>query len=191
MNRVDQPLWWLWVGALLMPQWTQGADLGSLSVDQQRQGIAAMRVEKMADLDAQDALCASRFATNDCRQAVATSRRAVLRDLRQQEYKLNELERQNRGTQQLERLKLKDRDSAGMTPQPRRKDREIPSAAVPNRSPASRSSRAIESPLSPAEVEKNRNAFADKQRAAQARKQARDKRLQDKNQAASALPKAP
>ena len=193
MRRASQLLWWFIVGGWVIPQLAQGAGSGELTVDQQRQHIAASRIEKMAELDAQDALCASRFAVNDCRQAVAANRRVVIRELRQQENNLNEMERQSRGAAQIQRLQERDRQAADVTASQRRHNPAVPIAPVPPipiRSASSPThSRTATETLAPADAEKNRAAFADKQRSALERQLARDKRLQEKRDGSTALPK--
>ncbi len=75
------------------------------SEDYQR--IDAERTRESANLDAQEAACYQRFAVNDCLKKVQSRRIALLADLRRQEARLHERERQILGTEALQRLEQK------------------------------------------------------------------------------------
>lgn len=175
------------------------------NVDVQRQRIDAVRKEKLAELSAQDAACSTRFAVTDCQNEVGVRRREMLADLKRQEARLNEVDRHQKGAEQLQRSQDKATERAqresevqtshdGATLEQRQKTlnekvlnhesqgkREAPAAAV----------KKTASGLDAASMESNREAYAEKQRAAEQRRLDREKRLLDKSNGSAPLPQAP
>jgi hypothetical protein len=174
-------------------------------LDQQRRRIETERKEKMKELAAQDAACLSRFAVTDCQNKVGLRRLELLADLRRQEARLNEADRQQKGAEQLQRIedkaeekrkKLSERQAtpAADTMQDRQKtlDEKVlnhkkqgtnATAATPPREKAP--------VLSGQTIESNRRAYAEKQRAAQLRRAEREKKLLDKGGVPLPLPQTP
>jgi TolA-binding protein len=69
--------------------------------------IEALRALESANLDALEAACYQRFAVNDCLKKVQSRRIALLADLRRQEARLHDRERQILGAEALQRLEQK------------------------------------------------------------------------------------
>ena len=93
---------------------------------QKRQEIEATRQREAARFDTADAECQKRFAVNDCLRSSQTSRRAVMADLRRQEATLNELERAQRGADQIEASRKKALERA-------QQDKDMAAAQAANR----------------------------------------------------------
>ena len=71
------------------------------------QRIDAERARESANFESQDAACYRRFAVNDCLKKVQSRRIAVMAELKRQEARLHDRERQLRGTEAVQRLEQK------------------------------------------------------------------------------------
>ena len=174
---------------------------------QQRERIAASRQHKTVELDAQAAACWSKFAVTDCQNKVKTQRRAMLAELWRQEIRLNDQERQQRAAEQMLRNQAKAAEWA-------ERQADEPSRAGANiDSPDQRQERLSEkaighqqrakaiTPVVPVSrapsgpdvetVERNRTAYAEKLRAAEQRRQEREKRILEKRGNSAPLPPTP
>ncbi|MBK6999144.1 MAG: hypothetical protein IPH35_03950 [Rhodoferax sp.] len=157
-----------------------------------RQSIATLRQQKMAEFDAQDAQCQSRFAVTDCQNTVAVRRRQMLSDLKNQEVQLDDAQRHQKGAQQLLRSqdKLDDwerqRQSAEHPKSPQEKRHPL-SPASPKLSTAK-----VPAGLDASTIAQNRADYQAKQAALIQRRLERDKRLKEQaNHRATALPTSP
>jgi hypothetical protein len=97
----------LWL-CCIVSGWAQTQALPTTPVYiEERQRIEAERVREGANFDAQEAACYQRFAVNDCLIEVQVKRISVLADLKRQESRLHDHERNQQGTEALNRLELK------------------------------------------------------------------------------------
>lgn len=179
--------------------WAQGSDAAA-----ERARIEAVRTQKSAELDAEDAACLSRFAVTDCQNAVGQRRRQMLSELKRQEDSLNAVQRQQKGVEQLQRVENKAADDARRReearanaektePQDRhkaledkRKAHQQQGQSATQRVPSNKTT----SVLDAATVEKNRAAYADKLNALEKRRQERDQRVLDHGRGGPPLPAA-
>ena len=175
------------------------------NVDGQRQRIESVRKEKLAELSAQDAACSNRFAVTDCQNKVGVRRREMLADLKRQETRLNEVDRRKKGAEQLQRSQDKATERAqresevqitheGATLEERQKnlDEKVPNHQNMGKSaPPAAPVKKIASGLDAPSMAINREAFVEKQRAAEQRRLDREKRLLDKPSGSAPLPQAP
>jgi hypothetical protein len=172
--------------------------------DQQRQRIDLVRKEKLAELAAQDAACVSRFATTDCQNLVGVRRREMLANLKRQEARLKEVERRQRGEDQLRSTQDKASDRAQRQSEmsalqpvaPDERQRAQNEKVLNHKSQAksvtpSAAVNKTASGLDAASIESNRAAFAEKQRAAEQRRLDREKRLLENNTGTPPLPRNP
>jgi colicin import membrane protein len=83
--------------ALTMPLLAAAQDSPAAAVERAR--IAAERSRAEADYKAQERICWSKFAVNDCLAAAKARRREILGDLRRQEIGLNDQARRDRAAQ--------------------------------------------------------------------------------------------
>lgn len=196
------------IALLLLPlascAWGQG-DAGQTLPDAglERARIDAIRQQKTLELDAEDAACFSRFAVTDCQSKVGTRRRQMLSDLKRQEAKLTDAERQQKGAEQLQKSQDKAAESAqreldaqAETPKTTEEERlknqhekvlNHEDQAKPGKAPSTKSTSALD----PATVEKNRAAYQDKLKALEKRRQERDKRLLEHGPGGPPLPVMP
>ncbi len=161
----------------------------------QYQDIVAERTRADADFAEQEQACYARFAVQSCLDSVAAKRRVLERDLKGREAALNAVQRQQRAQEQLQRSAEKARD------------REAPALASPDNAaqrqqaqdekqeahrrlqqPSAPASKPLPAAPAAAEQAALRDAHAAKQRAAQERRIARDKRLRDSKGTKPALP---
>ncbi|MBK6592975.1 MAG: hypothetical protein IPG23_09640 [Burkholderiales bacterium] len=176
-------------------------------VAEQRERIEAARQQKTMELDAKAAACWSKFAVTDCQNQVKTQRRAMLADFRRQEIRLNDQERQQRAAQQVQR----NRERAAEWAERQTGNRSLTEANAD--SPDQRQERLNEKamnhqqrakavapvvPVSKAPsgpdaqaVVRNRDAYAEKLRAAEQRRQERERRLLEKANSSVPLPATP
>ena len=167
--------------------------------------IDAIRQQKTVELDAEDAVCLSRFAVTDCQSKVRTRRRQMLADLKRQEGALKAAERQQKGLEQLKKSEEKAAQSAQRvldvqagtekkTEEDRQKnlDGKVLSHRDQAKAAATRSREGKStSTVDAATVEKNRTAYQDKLDELEKRRQERDKRLQDHGPSIAPLPGLP
>ncbi len=91
-----------------MPVWSQTLSLPEEPVSRDDyQRIKTARLREGANFDAQEAACYQRFAVNDCLKKVQTKRIAVMADLKRQESRLHDRERNQLGVEALERIEQK------------------------------------------------------------------------------------
>lgn len=160
-----------------------------------RQSIATVRQQKMAEFDAQEAQCQSRFAVTDCQNAVVVRRRQMLSELKNQEVQLNDAQRRQKGAQQLLRSqeKLEDRERQrpedGYQKSPKEKRQPLsPADLKPSRPPTAKVPAGLDAPT----IAQNRAAYQAKQAALVQRRLERDKRLKEQaDHRATALPTSP
>lgn len=161
-----------------------------------RQGIATVRQQKMAEFDAQEAQCQSRFAVTDCQNAVAVRRRQMLSELRNQEVQLDDAQRHQKGAQQLLRTQEKldewerQRPTDGLRQQSPQEKRHplVPAGLKPSRPPTATAPAGLDAPT----IARNRAAYQAKQAALVQRRLERDKRIKEQSDhRATALPVAP
>lgn len=191
---------------LACPAWSQqDAPPNMVNPESERARIDHTRQQKTTELDAEESACLSKFAVTDCQNKVGARRRQLLSDLKRQEASLNALERRQKGLEQLQRGEEKAVDRAARqlelqtgpdhTSQSDRKkaqDEKIlnhqqqakPAASPP---PAGKST----SVLDAKDVEVNREAYAEKQKALEKRRKERDQRLLDKGAGSPPLPTTP
>ena len=84
----------------------------------ERSRIAVARQAEAARYEQQQAGCYARFAVSDCHLANRAHQRALLDLLRRQELTINAAERQQKGTEQLERILGKLPRPEGSAPTP-------------------------------------------------------------------------
>ena len=85
-------------------------DPGAAVVPDANARIEATRLRESAILNTQEAQCYQRFAVNACLSDVQARRRALLAELQRQETALHELERQQKGDEQVQRANQKAMD---------------------------------------------------------------------------------
>ena len=199
--------WWvvLWLAGLGTAVWSQGApDVGG-GGQAERLRIDSMRQQKTAELDAEESACLSRFAVTDCQNEVGVRRRQMLSDLKRQEAVLNAADRKQRGVEQLQREELKaadnvqrQRDAQTRTEksvlQDRQKTQDDKQRSHRQRAQPVKSQAAVAKTgavLDAETIEKNRQAYSDKQKALEKRRQERDQRLLDHGKGSQPLPLPP
>jgi hypothetical protein len=171
---------------------------GKSERDAMRQRIDAVRKERTAELDAQEAACWSKFAVTDCQNKVSLARREMLADLKRQEAHLNDADRQEKGAEQIRSNQEKAAERAlqqsgqpekgsGTTAQDRQSvvDDKIKKHSKP---PVPAASRAKAAAMDAQTIAKNREAYAEKQRAAERRRVEREKKIKEKGPGAAPLP---
>lgn len=191
---------------LVCPAWSQ-QDASSVLGNQEseRARIDNTRQQKTAELDAEESACLSKFAVTDCQNKVGVRRRKLLSDLKRQEAALNALERRQKGQEQLQRSEEKAADRAARqlelqtgpdrTSQNDKKkaqddkilNHQLRAHPAGSPQPAGKST----STLDAKQVEANREAYAEKQKALEKRRKDRDQRLLDKGVGSPPLPVAP
>lgn len=156
------------------------------------QGIATLRQQKMAEFDAQDAECQSRFAVTDCQNAVAVRRRQMLSELKNQEVKLDDAQRRQKGARQL--LRSQEKLDDWERQRPADKQQKFPQEKHSPPPPASPkpSTAKVPAGLDASTIAQNRAAYQAKQAALVQRRLERDKRLKEQaDHRATALPTSP
>ena len=174
-------------------------------VDSERARIDNTRQQRTAELDSEALACLSKFAVTDCQNKVSARRRQLLSDLKRQEASLNALERRQKGLEQLQRGEEKAAERAArqvelptgpgralQSDKKKAQDEKIlnhqqQARPVGSLSDAGKSTSALD----PKEVDANREAYAEKQRALEKRRKDRDQRLLDHGAGSPPLPSAP
>jgi colicin import membrane protein len=173
--------------------------------DLQRHQINVLRKEKLTELAAQDTACLSRFSVTDCQNNVGVRRRQMLSDLRRQEARLDEVDRRQKGADQLQRSQDKAADAAQRASEVSatidRNTQKERQKALDEKVLSHKKQAKTDSPPVPAikaasgldaqTIEKNRQAYSEKQLAAERRRQGREKRLLDSVNGSAPLPKTP
>ncbi len=183
--------------------WCQG-DTGPAAggAQTERVRIDSLRQQKTAEFDAEDIACLSRFAVTDCQSQVGVRRRQMISDLKRQETSLNAAERLQKGEEQLQRgtdkavenvqrkldaqataeqNQLKDRQKAQ---DEKRRTHQQQAQPVRSESPAAKSGTVLDAQT----IEKNREAYLEKQKALEKRRRERDQRLLDHGKGGPSLP---
>jgi len=195
-----------WLCCLCVPAWSQGdADSAIDGSAVERARFEGIRQQKTTELDAEEAACASKFAVTDCQSKVTLRRRQMLADLKRQEAALNAAQRQQKGRDQLQRgaEKAKERtqreeearetaEKALLEDRQKAQDEKVQAhlqQARPSgsKAPGGKST----ATLDPKDIAKNREAYDEKQRALEKRRQERDQRLKDHPTTKPPLPVAP
>lgn len=200
---MSPPRWWV---ALLLAwglhaAWAQTDVPSQDAARVQRQGIDAARARAEADFVRQEQACQSRFAVQACVDRVAAQRRAQERELKRQEAVLNAADRQQRAQEQLQRSAEKQRDHqmqaaapSGDTAAERlqaQQQKQHNHRQVAPAPPSVAASKPLPTAPTAAAQAASREAYVRKQRAAQERRTARDKRLQETMEKRPALPTPP
>lgn len=191
---------------LACPAWSQpDASSSTGKLESERTRIDNTRQQVTAELDAEALACLSKFTVTDCQNKVSARRRQLLSDLKRQEAGLNALERRQKGLEQLQRGEEKAADRAarrqelqtgpnGTLQSDKKKAQEEKTLnhqqqanPVGSQPPSGKSTSALD----PGEVEANREAYAEKQKALEKRRKDRDQRLLDKGAGSAPLPTAP
>lgn len=184
-----------------MQAWSQsGSSLTPADRDLERTRIEAVRQEKTAAFDAQERSCLVRFAVTDCKNRIGVLRRQMLADLKRQEAALNDADRMQRAAEQEQRTREKQSgiDERRMESTERAQEQDERKAALQEKQrshqqqakPADTAVKPDKAPsgLDAASIEKNRQAHAEKLRAAEQRRIERDQRLSEKGNGGVALP---
>lgn len=193
----------LWLCGLCAACWSQADPVPSEGWAQaERIRINSERQQKTAELDAEEAACLSRFAVTDCQNQVGVRRRQMLSELKRQEAVLNAAERKQRGVEQLQREEVKaaenvqrQRDAQLRTDKSLTEDRQKKqddkqrshqqrAQPVKSQAPAAKTGTVLDAET----VEKNRQAYSEKQKALEKRRQERDQRLLDHGKGSQPLP---
>ena len=179
---------------------TVPSDIGT-----ERARIDGIRQQKSAELDREDAACLSRFAVTDCQNKVGVRRRQMLVDLKGQEASLNTLERGQRRAEQLLLGEQKMVDSTQRQQEAKavaeknqavdrqkilddkRRNHQEQAQPVSRKTPVPKSSALQDASV----VKKNREAYLEKQKSLEKRRQVRDQRLLDHGKVAAPLPVLP
>ena len=162
----------------------------------QRQSISAERASADAGFSRQEQACQSRFVVQACLDDVAAQRRTLERELKRREASLNAVDRQQAAQEQLQRSADKARDHQNRQTEPTgdvqaervRAQKEKQQAHQDAGRSSGNASKTAPATPSAAEQATLREAYAAKQRAAQDRRAARDKRLRESTEKTSALP---
>jgi len=96
-----------WLLAVLGVHTALLAQTAKESPEAQRSALSAERERQNLVFDAAERACYERFFTSDCLNDVARSRRAMLADIKRKEAALDAADRQQRGQDELQRLKEK------------------------------------------------------------------------------------
>ena len=96
-----------WLLAVLGAHTALLAQTATESPEAQRSALSAERERQNLVFDAAERACYERFFTSDCLNDVARSRRAMLADIKRKEAALDAADRQQRGQDELQRLREK------------------------------------------------------------------------------------
>lgn len=174
--------------------WSQGGSSPTDMYSDERARIAALKVQRAAELDAQERQCDQRFAVTDCVNQVRSQRRQVMSGLEQQLVKINDAQRQQQAEEvrraRLEKEHERTRRQSPNTTRP-------PDTVQSNKKTQARAQalppRLVEpkTTADPAVLDRRRADFQEKQAAAERRRQERTRRLQEKKSVDQPLPVAP
>lgn len=164
---------------------------GLPSVSAEYQRLQQQRTALTQAMDEREAVCAERFAVNDCLDKVRLQRRTEMADLRRQEALLHDSERIQRSQQELRRQDLRAQEHAAST----RSSDAVQSSAVAQdaQAPQAPQAQSVNVPEfrrdsvparrssapEPEALEQNRAAYQRKQEAAQQRKADLARRLEE------------
>jgi len=198
---------WLLLVALFFPFGTSAQDdaaQGLASVSAERARIESIRQQQTTVLDADERACQSRFAVTDCVNGVSARRREMLSELRRQEASLHDMERRQRGADQLKLSEEKAQENArrvadieAASPAPSEEERKLQQAekigkhAKPTGAATSAPVTGKKEALDPQDSAKARADYARRQEALAQRRQDRDKRLKERADAPASLPVSP
>lgn len=196
----------LWLIGAYVVAWSQGDPVPAEGAAQaERARIESLREKKTLELDAQDAACLSKFAVTDCQNQVGVRRRQMLSELKAREAALNGVERRQKGDDQLKQGQAKEAENRQrqldsqataekLVLEDRQKtQRDKQRAHQQQAQPVGGKAAAVKSgPLVDAQtVQKNREAYLEKQTALEKRRKDRDQRVMDAGKAGPPLPLAP
>lgn len=199
--------WWvaLWLAGLGTAGWSQGVPDVVVGGQAERLRIDSMRQQKTAELDAEESACLSRFAVTDCQNEVGVRRRQMLSDLKRQEAVLNAADRKQRGVEQLQREELKAADNVQRqrdaqtrteksvlddrqkTQDDKQRSHRRQAQPVRSQAPVAKTGAVLDAET----IEKNRQAYSEKQKALEKRRQERDQRMLDHGKGSQPLPLPP
>lgn len=184
--------------AMLATAWAQDAQVDATEV---RAQLEARKRDRAAEFDAQEQACTQVFAVTDCVREVNVRRRAVAALLRKEENALNEQERRQRERERLQSLEYKAQQRAK---QARSLDTNIESEEDRLRrqqdkqaqhGPQSAPREVVETSAPPSidaqTTKRNAASFAERQKAAEERRAARDKKLKEQGKVPADLPTPP
>lgn len=190
---------------LSLPAWSQPeVPQGAEQVASERLRIEAQRQKATAELNAQEQACQSRFMVTSCEQDVRRRRIAILAELKRQDAELNDVERRQRGAEQVQRggekqaeRALNDADLA-RSPAPSQAERKMDQDVKilehqktgASASGTPKDGRAPSTPATP-DVQANRAAHLQRLEDARLRRVERDKRLLDLPAGVAPLPSPP
>ena len=157
-----------------------------------RSRIEAQRQRETAQFDAQEQACASRFAVTDCVNAVHSQRRKLLAELKRQDDRLVDQQRQQRSQEQAAALQAKQQERARQQADATRAaqqeavERKATSAEKSAQRPPAPGASAprparpkTSAPVDAAALQQSRADYAHKQEEAQQRRARRDKHVQE------------
>jgi hypothetical protein len=196
----------LWIACLGSAGWSQGSSgLAVSETKAERARIEGVRQQKTAELDAEESACLSRFAVTDCQNQVGVRRRQMLSELKRQETILNAAERQLRAVEQLQRGDAKAADNLQrqleaqanidkralenreQTQSDKQRAHQLQAQPAKNQVPMVQSGSTLDAKT----METNREAYLEKQRSLEKRRQDRDRRLLDQGKDVRPLPLPP
>lgn len=173
--------------------------------DAERARIDAVRQQKMAEFDEEEAACAPKFAVIDCQNKVGMRRRQTLADLKRQEITLDAAQRRKKGVEQVQRaqdkaaesLQRKMEEQAGAeesaeaqrqkTQDEKIHNHQMQANPAGSKAPVAKSASVLDAQT----VNNNRADFLAKQKSLEKRRQERDQRLLDHGAGSAPLPVAP
>ncbi len=167
----------------------------------EHQRIDALRDQKTKAFDEQEKACASKFAVTDCENAIKAQRREMLADFRRQEVTINDAQRKQKAAQRTQATADKAADSAlhqadvqaqaerGKTQEERQKDQDEKVLNHKNQAhaPVVKAPKTGSGPDAKT-AEKNRQAYAEKLKDLEKRRQERDKNVREHGTSGPPLP---
>jgi hypothetical protein len=175
-----------------------GQDADPFAAEHQR--IETIRSQKTLEFDAQEQACWSKFAVTGCRKEVGARRRQMLADLKRQEVEINAAQRKQKAAQQLQsnadKLESHAQHAAELLADDERKSqedrqKELDEKALNHKQqahPGEPKAPKTTSTLDAQTVEKNRQAYADKLKELEKRRQERDKKVREHSSDSTPLP---
>lgn len=190
---------------LSLPAWSQPAvPQGAEQIASERLRIEVQRQKATAEFDAQEQACQTRFMVTSCEQDVRRRRIAILAELKRQDGRLNDVERRQRGAEQVQLGNEKRAERAVSdadlvrSPAPSQAERKMDQDAKvlehqktgASAKSAPNDGRAPSTPATP-DAQANRAAHLQRLEDARLRRVERDKRLLDRPAGVAPLPAPP
>jgi len=183
----------------MAPAWALDAQPEAVDA---RSLLEARKREQAAQFDAQEQACSKVFAVTDCIREVNVRRRGVVAALRKEENALNEVERRQRERERLQSLQEKARQRAEQAPaadpgaesaaERHRRQQEKQASHAPQSAPREPLPPKAKAQIDGQTRQQNAADYAARQQAASERRAARDKKLKEQGNKASAdLPTPP